>query len=268
MQPNLQSYQDAANAIYSPQKDAEQAQLAATRDTTKNSLEAQKGGVETTYQDAIDTLTNSVQDETGQLNLLYSQRLGGQFSGLQGNDLGGLYSRANQQKSVIASTRANKLNEISAGETNADIEYNTAAGGLGSKYASLEAQYANDNYGSAVKDYNSNQAKIAASNASAANKATTAANTLASKYGVTGKKVDGVASNANGYSFTGPNGQPISLAEYVNGKGGDVNDILDLLQNGDSYDKNIYKSVSSLNDPTQILKKIQSLDKGNYYGLK
>lgn len=148
---DLGAYQAAAQQIYEPQKQAEATQLASVRDITKNSLEAQKGQVQTNYQDAINQLTQAVEDQTGQINQLYSQRLGGNFSGLQGNDMGKMFSRANQQTATIASTRANKLNEITTGQTNADIAYGAGYAALTPKYQSLETQYANEAYGSAVK---------------------------------------------------------------------------------------------------------------------
>lgn len=159
MTPQLSTYEAAARGIYEPQKQAEQIALTATRDTTKTALEAQKGQVTTNYQQAIDKLTQSVQDQTGQINQLYSQRLGGNFSGLQGNDLGQMFSRANQQQGYIESTRANKLNEITTGETNADINYGAGVASLTPKYQSLETQYAQSAYGGAVKDYQDNQYK-------------------------------------------------------------------------------------------------------------
>lgn len=81
------------------------------------------------------------------------------------------------------------------------------------------------------------------------------------------------------YKFTGPGGRPISMAQYVQGSGGNASDLLDLLKNGSAYDKNIYNTVNSrinqkvggkprvANNSTAILNAIASLDKGNYYGL-
>src|SRR5947207_2383167 len=161
MPPQLASYQQAAQSIYEPQKQAEQIQLQNTRDTTKNALEAQKGQVQTTYQQAIDKLSQAIQDQTGQINQLYSQRLGGNFSGLQGNDMGQMFSRANQQQGYIEQSRANKLNEITTGQTNADINYGAGVAALNPKYQSLETEYAQKGYGGAVKDYQDQQYKQA-----------------------------------------------------------------------------------------------------------
>lgn len=148
---DISAYQAAAKSIYEPQKQAEVNSLTSVRDTTKNALESQKGQVNTNYQDAINQLTQSIQDQTGQINQLYSQQLGGNFSGLQGNDLGQMFSRANQQQGIVEQTRANKLGEITAAQTNADIEYGTGIANLTPKYQSLESAYANDAYGAAAK---------------------------------------------------------------------------------------------------------------------
>ncbi len=151
MPPALSDYQTAANAIYEPQKAAEATSLASTRTQNINTLEAQKGQVSTDYQSAIEKLTQSVQDQSAQINQLYSQRLGGNFSGLQGNDMGKMFSRANQTQGIIEQTRLNKLNQIATGETNVNLQYNTDVGNLTSKYGSLESQYAQSAYGAAVK---------------------------------------------------------------------------------------------------------------------
>lgn len=271
MPPNLADYQAVANSIYEPQKAAEATALGVTRDTTKNALESQKGQVNTDYQDAINQLTHSVQDQSSQINQLYTERLGGNFSGLQGNDLGNMFARANEQQATISSTRANKLGEITAGQTNADIAYGAGIASLTPKYQSLESDYAQSGYGSAVKDYKDQQYKQQQLSLSAAKLASSNASKTASQFKVTGKaNTDGTTgnSNANGYSFTGPNNKPVSLAEYVAGSGGDINDVLDLLQNGSSYDRNIYKNLAGLQDPQQILSVIKSFDKNNYYGFK
>lgn len=145
------AYQQAAQSIYAPEEAADNAALAATRDTTKNTLEASKGDVQNTYQQAVDALTQSTQDNAANINLLYSQRLGGQFSGLQGNDLGGMFAKATQQQGYIESERASKLNQITAGEANADIDYNAGVNANTSKYQSEENEYALNAYGADQK---------------------------------------------------------------------------------------------------------------------
>lgn len=265
MPPSLADYQSAASSIYEPQKQAEQIALQATRDTTKNSLEAQKGDVNTTYQDAIDKLTQSVQDQTGQINQLYSQRLGGNFSGLQGNDLGQMFSRANQQQSIIEQTRANKLNEITTGETNADIAYNSGVASLTPKYQSLETQYAQEGYGQAVKDYQAEQDRqqqLALSYAklqqSAANSAASQANSAAAQY----KVKQGSQSQ---YFFTGPNGVPITMAEYLQGSNLGSGALLNILQNGTGYDQSIYNKVKNLSGDA-LESAVKKYDTKHVYG--
>lgn len=116
-----------------------------------------------------------------------------------------------------------------------------------------------------VSDAQSSAEKTAYDNAklqiSAAKAGNSNAASLAAKYKVTGKK-------SGGYNFSGPNGTPISLGEYIAGSGGDANTLLDLLQNGSSYDKNIYNQVKGTTDPNQLLSKVSKLDKANYYGLQ
>lgn len=276
MPPSLGSYEEAARSIYEPQKQAETIALGATRDVTKNALESQKGQVNTNYQDAINQLTQAVQDQTGQINQLYSQRLGGNFSGLQGNDLGQMFSRANQQQGIVEQTRANKLNEITTGQTNADITYGAGVAALTPKYQSMETEYAHSAYGSAVKDYQDNQYKQAQLNLSYAkliqggqNSANSAATKAQAAYKVTGKKDQyGQDNNSQGYMFTGPNNKPISMAQYISGAGMGGQDIVDLLQNGSSYDRNIAGKISKANpkDDNQLISLIKKYDTGHYYG--
>lgn len=283
--PQLSTYQKAATSIYEPQKAAEKNSLVATNKTTKNTLEAGKGEIANTYQQAIDNLASSVSDESAQISHLYTERLGGNFSGLQGNDMGKMFSKANQQQGYIETTRANKLAEITTGEANADIAMNTGIANLKPKYQSLETQYAQNAYGKAQSSYSDQQYKaaqlqlaqervnISANNSanSANNRADAAAAKNASQFKVVGKAdSNGIKSTSNGYNFLGPGGKPINLAEYVTGKGGSVNDVLDLLQNGSSYDQAIYRQVKAANtkNPKTILQVIAAEDRKNYYGFK
>lgn len=275
--PNLSDYQAAATAIYQPQDEAEAAQLTSTRDQTINTLESGKAQIGTDYQSAIDKLTQSVQDQTGQINQLYSQRLGGNFSGLQGNDLGQMFSRANDQQSIIEQTRANKLADITTSEDNAQIQYATDWAGLGSKYQSLEDQYAQSAYGTAVKDYQTQENSdrtynldVAKFENSAGNSENSASNAAASGYKASAKG----SSTNNGYDFTGPNGQPISLAEYLQGasqgNGGVwTQTALDILKNGTSYDKSIYNiAAKAYAQHGDVAQAITNADTKNAYGLR
>lgn len=152
--PSLQAYQQAAVDIYNPQKQAEAASLATQKQNTINTLESGKGTINADYQTAIDNLNSTLKSNIGKINQLYTQRLGGNFSGLQGNDVGGIYAAGSKNQSAIEMSRANKLNDIAVQEANATNTYNTNAGNLESKYHSLEEQNANNAYGAAVKQHN------------------------------------------------------------------------------------------------------------------
>lgn len=230
--PSLTDYQTAAQAIYAPQQQAEMTQLQATNTTTKNTLESEKGQIQTDYNSAIQNLNNTVQDQTAQISQLYSLRLGGNFSGLQGNDMGQMFARANQQQATIASTEANKLSAITTAEGNADITYQADLASLTPKYQSEEEQYAQSNYAAAVKQYDTQQyqqaelsirqASLGISEARLGVEAQTAANTAAEKYKVTyqpGKA--GLASGAKAY--TGPNGATNLYNFAVGSNNGDPN---------------------------------------------
>lgn len=263
------SYMSAAQAIYQPQQQAEADSLQATDTTTKNTLEAEKPQVQTDYQSAIDKLTQSVQDQTGQINQLYSQRLGGNFSGLQGNDLGQMFSRANEQQSIISQTEANKLSQITTEEGNADISYQSNLAALTPKYQSLEMQSAASAYSDDQKaeqdqansdrDYNLSVAKFEQS-------AGSQADTDASKY------KSGQYSSGNKY-YTGPNGQT-NLYQYAQGVNGgasaDPDDVLTTIQNelssGSSTDKGAAAGITKLqNEGKSATDILNSLAKSNAY---
>jgi hypothetical protein len=157
MPPSLSSYQQAAASIYEPEKQAEAASLQTEKQGTINTLETGKGQVATDYQEAIDNLNSTVKENIGKINQLYTERLAGNFSGLQGNDVGGMFAKGVQQQSIIEQTRTNKLSSIAVEEANATNKYNTDIANLPSKYQSMENKYASDTYNSAVKDYNTNQ---------------------------------------------------------------------------------------------------------------
>lgn len=267
------SYMEAAQAFYQPQQQAEATSLQATDTTTKNTLEAEKPQIQTDYQSAIDKLTQSVQDQTGQINMLYSQRLGGNFSGLQGNDLGQMFSRANEQQSIISQTEANKLSAITTAEGNADITYNADLSALTPKYQSLEAGAAASAYASDEKDaqtqansdrtYSLDVAKLGATEA---NTAATQANTAASKYTVS-------QLSSGNKAYKGPNGQTnlYQFAQGVNGgASANVDDVLSTIQQelgtGSATDKGAANGITALQkqglSSTEIL---QRLAKSNAY---
>lgn len=139
---------------------------------------------------------------------------------------------------------------------------------------SKRSQQASDTVAASQKqasdDYYKQQ-QLALSYARLGNSANSQTSKLASQYKVVGKGlIDGsgnkTSSTNNGYNFTGPNGTPVSLSQYVAGSGGGVDTVLNLLQNGSKYDQGIYKQVYNLKDPNQILAKIQQLDKAKAYG--
>lgn len=155
--PSLATYQAAANAIYEPQKAADITTAQNTTATQVANQEALKPQIQTDYQSAIDKLTAATNSNVAKINQLYTQRLGGNFSGLQGNDLGGMFGKAAQAQGVIESTRANKLAAIATTEANLKNTLASTIASLGSKYQGLEANYANSNYDAAIKAYNTNQ---------------------------------------------------------------------------------------------------------------
>lgn len=283
MPPSLATYQQAASSIYEPQKAAEATQIQATNATTKNSLEAEKGQVGTDYQSAIDKLTQNVQSQSAQIAQTYNERLSGNFSGLQGNDMGALFARTNEAQSIIEQTRANKLAQITAGETNADIKMNADMAALTPKYQSLEANYAQKAYGSAVKDYNDTQYKNAQLSLSEQRLADSAAKTAQTEQDKNAAKYQ-VTQDAHGNYIFGYGGRvdannqllgsaPATMAQYLAAQGGgtiNVNQFLDMLGKGSAFDQAVYRQVkaSGQTTPQGILRAIAAEDPHNVYGLR
>ncbi len=275
MPPNLATYQKAANSIYNPQQASDIAGLQATERSTINTLEASKPQIATDYQSAINTLTQTTQANAAKINQLYSERLGGNFSGLQGNDLGNMYGMAAQQQSIISQTMANKLAQITGQESNAKIAYATGVSQEKSKIQSAKAQYAQSAYGSAQKNYVDAQYKNAQLQMeqerlgleqarfaqSGSNRANNANNAYLAQFQASPKK-------GGGFSYKGPNGEAMDLGQYAmtlaQGNSGNALAIIEnqLQQSGTKYDKRALadigngKKIGASN--AQILKALQS----------
>lgn len=271
--PSLATYQAAANAIYQPQQAADDATALATDTTTKATLEAEKPQIATDYTSAIDKLTQSVTNQNAQIGQLYATRLGGNFSGLQGNAMAQVFASADEQQGIIESTEANKLAQITTEEGNADTTYQADLSSIASKYQGDEADEANSAYDTALNDYNDQEAETERAeikaNSSGSSGGLTAGEqqTETDKYQVKQLSPDG----AKGY--TGPNGQT-DLYQYAQGVNGgasaNVDDVLATIQqelsSGTSTDKGAANGITALQkqglSSTQIL---QRLAKSNAY---
>jgi hypothetical protein len=265
MQPDtatLAGYQAAADAIYQPEKQAESDTLAATDATTKATLEAEAPQIQTDYQSAIDKLTQSVTNQTGQIDQLYASRLGGNFSGLQGNAMGNLYATADEQQSIISQTEANKLTALTTAEGNADVTYEADLAALTPKYQSEENSYvaseesAADTQANEDRTYDLDVEKV---NIDASNTATSDENAYLDKFTATAKSGANTSSGgagpknpANGFAYTGPNGATINLGQYASvlGQGNDDSALSiitnQLSQSGTSTDKSALSYIGTL----------------------
>ena len=280
---DLAAFQAQANNIYDPQAKAQKDSLTSGYNAGKASMELTKGETNQGYERALRGVDETEKSQVSSLNSMYSQRLGGNFSGLQGNALQGLYGKDNQARADLATSRVNMLAKISGQETAALDKYNTDEQNVDARISGEKAKYSSDNYNSAVREeqrvaqeqekaaqqerfhqdtMNMEYAKLSSSNA---NRASSAASKEANQYKVTTR-------SGGGYGFSGPHGAPVSMSEYLNKTGGDVNSMLDMLRNGSSYDKKIYdmtaRGMDKLGgDPQAIYNRIKQLDGKNYYGL-
>lgn len=237
------SYQSLAESIYNPQQQAESNSLDTNHTNTISQLEGSKSYVAQNYNEGIQNLKDSVKAQTGQIDSLYNSRLLGNISGLQGNDMGMMYAKANQQQANIETTRANKLAQITGAETAANNTYTTSKGNLGLKYSSLKSKYASDAYNSDVKDARAQSNSDRSYNLAVfnANKSAGNADTAAAgKYKVAYKTTGG-----GDKAYTGPNGST-NLYQYAQGVNGGakagadqvLQTIKEQLTSGSSIDKN------------------------------
>lgn len=148
---DLATYQQAADSIYNPQQQNEAAMLGANKNAQIATLESNKGTINQDYSTAINNLSQSTLQDEGKINQLYNERLQGNISGLQGNDMGMMFARAHQDQTNIETTRANKLNALATDEANVNNKYGTEINGLSGKYNALKMQYAQSAYAEAVK---------------------------------------------------------------------------------------------------------------------
>lgn len=236
--PSLATYESAAQAEYQPQLQADQTTAAATHQANLNTLQTQLGGVGGQYDIQEQQLTSTVQQEAAQISQTYSQHLLGNFSGLQGNDMGEMFSKANLQEQDIESQRTNAINAINTQIGNENLTYNADQGALTSKYQGLEEAAAQSGYADATKEYDTeayqqeqlglNYAKLnqtaSYDNADLALKGQTAQNAITNQYKA--------KASATGLSFTGPNGQAVNLGTYAKAiSGGDSTGALTVIRN-------------------------------------
>lgn len=149
---DLAQYQQSAASIYDPQLQAELEQLAQKKRSVLTALGEEEKTIEPEYQRALRGLGEQTRENEGKINQLYSQRLGGQFSGLQGNDMGMMFSKAADRRTDIETARAGKLSGIASRRTLAEQEEATGGNALRSRYTGLKNQYAQQAYERALRE--------------------------------------------------------------------------------------------------------------------
>jgi len=152
--PDFSTYESQAKATYEPQLVAEKTQAAAGHQANLNTLATEKGSVGTQYDIQEQTLADTIKSEAAQINQTYSTHLLGNFSGLQGNDMGQMFSKGNTQMNNIETERTNAINAINTSVANENLTYTANDEALTSKYRGLEEGAAASGYNSAKKEYN------------------------------------------------------------------------------------------------------------------
>lgn len=224
--PSLATYETAAQNIYQPQLQAEQTTQAATHQANLNTLNTEKGSVGTQYDTQEAMLKNTVSSEAAQIGQMYTTHLLGNFSGLQGNDMGEMFAKANVQENSIETQRTNAINAINTSIANENLTYDANSAALKSKYAGLQENAAQSMYADAVKTYdqqiqheeqmqldyaklnetaNYHSADLQLRSEQANN---TASNNYMGSFKATAKK-------GGGFTYTGPNGEALNLGQYA-----------------------------------------------------
>lgn len=155
----LATYQNEANSIYDPQLTAELIQANQKSKDQLVNIDQEQQTVEPAYQTALRGLKDQTLQNEGKINQLYNSRLGGNFSGLQANDAGMMYSKAGQQRADIETSRANKLSSFAQRRTQVLSDDAATATALKSRYGGMKNQYAITGYQNAVTQ----EQKLAAS---------------------------------------------------------------------------------------------------------
>lgn len=277
--PQLSTYEAQAQAEYAPQEQADQTTQAAAHQANLNTLNTQMSEVNPTYDNEEAQLKSTVQQEAGQIAQQYSEHLLGNFSGLQGNDMGEMFSNANLQEQSIETQRTNAINSINTSITNENLNYSAEQTATTEKYEGEIQSAAYSGYDQAVKDYQTevyqdeqlqlSYAKLnqqaaydsARLSETASKDAYDEQNNYLSQFKAS-EKAGGV-----GFKYTGPNGEAIDLGQYSMAlSGGNTNNALaivtnQLAQSQTSYDKQALSYIGSLQkqgkNSTQILQAVQ-----------
>jgi hypothetical protein len=253
---DLAQFQATANSIYDPMATADKASLTTNYNSGKAAMELGRGDANVNYDKALRGVNESEKTQTDSLNSLYSSRLGGNFSGLQGNALQGLYGKDNQARADIQTARASKLAQITGQEKASLDKYNTDTKNVDTRYTGEKAKYANEGYNSALKQEEvqrkdaerqqqeaqrqANSDRQFALSESRFSASEARANSKASADAGKGYKTSQLSSG--NYKFTGPHGGPVSMSEYSDATG---NNIMDLLRNsGSAYDQAAFKDAT------------------------
>ena len=274
--PSLSTYEAQATAEYTPQEQADLTTAGATHAANLNTLNTQMSAINPTYDNEENQLKSTVQQEAGQIAQSYSEHLLGNFSGLQGNDMGEMFSNANLQEQSIETQRTNAINSVNTSITNENLGYSAETQSISDKYTGEIQAAADSSYDAAEKDYSTEvyqqeelQLSYAKLNQTASYesaelgmKAQEDQTAYLSQF-TAKEKTGGV-----GYAYTGPNGESIDLGQYSMAlSGGNTDNALaiatnQLSQSQTSYDKQALSYIGQLQkqgkNSSQILSSLTS----------
>lgn len=254
--PSFATYEAQAKASYQPQEQADLTNLSAQHDAALNTYKTEQQGVGAQYDTQEQMLKMTVQDEAATIGQIYTTKLIGNISGLQGNDMGEMFAKANVQENSIESARTNAINAITTDIANENLTYGAKVSATQSKYAGLEEAAASSGYNDAMKQYNTDNLEYAKLNETAnyhqqdlalrgAQLAATQQNNYLGSFKASAKK-------GGGFAYEGPNGEALSLGQYASTLGqGDPSNTLSIItnqlqQSGTSADQHALQFIGYL----------------------
>lgn len=214
MPPAAPDYAGQADSIYNPQATSDAATLAATRDAQTAGFDTETDTANSAYTDALAT-AGKARDTASANDDMVAQTHGLWTSGLAANAQRLTYQNYVDNATKVATDRAAKLTDIGRRADAATQAYASNYGALQSKYAGLKSTYIIDHQNADATAAASNAAKVEAAQI----KASAAAGKAPAGYGVT-------TPSGGGVQFHGPDGQPITAAQYAQALGTTVSSVL------------------------------------------
>lgn len=227
------TYSAQASSIYDPQQAADTASLAAENKASQVSYTTDTNAAQSAYAAALAGNQKATDSAIARDNFTASTH-GLWSSGLAANGIHATNQAYLDNSSKIELARAQKLTDIASRRTANDTGYQAKTGALTSKYLSAKNTYIADHMNADTRQAAQEQAASQRQAASDARYASRHVEDPAKGYSTKNN-------SSGGRDFTGPNGRPVTAAQYAQVTGTNVGDLLSA-----STDKNDQQILSDL----------------------